>query len=115
MGYDSTTREALGFFISSPKKPPAITRKNLIIQEYQFVVEKATHPFLKYDSILNCFSYEGLDFTDLINGLIESPSKMCGNLSTDMMERVEEAVETNPGFSPDDRNLLIGPISFPKF
>lgn len=115
MGYDSTPGEALGFFISSPQKRVAIARKNLIVQDYQLVVEQKTHPFLKYDSILNCFSYADLDFSDLVNGLIESPSKIRGNLTTDMMAKVEEAIETNPAFSRDERNLLIGPVVFPQF
>jgi hypothetical protein len=56
MGYDPETKEAYGFFINTPKRDPALSRKNLVVGDFQVRVQQITHYFLKYDSSINCYS-----------------------------------------------------------
>lgn len=115
MGYDAETKEAVGFLISSPKKKPALAGKNLIVEEYQLLIGSRDHSFLKYDSIINCFSLFSLSLYDVVNGLTESPAKICGDLSSEMLSRVLEVSETNPSFSLYERKIITGPLTLPDF
>ena len=115
MGYDSETNEAYGFFINTPKKHPALSRKNLLVLEFQVAVLQEAHSFLKYDSAINCYSYEGIDFNEMVNSLIESPRKICGVLNSRTLEAIEEAVESNPVFSSYEKNVLTGLLLMPIF
>lgn len=115
MGYDPETKEAYGLFINTPKKNPALSRKNIVVRDFQIRVQQKAHAFLKYDSEINCFSYYGMDFFEMVNSLIESPVKICGNLQPETLTKVEEAIETNRTFSNYEKNILIGPLSIPIF
>lgn len=115
MGYDPETKEAYGFFINTPKKNPALSRKNIVVRDFQVRVRQNAHTFLKYDSDINCFSYEGIDFYEMVNSLIESPMKICGDLQAETLAKMQEAVETNRTFSNYEKKILIGPLSIPTF
>ncbi|MGC8660300.1 MAG: hypothetical protein ACP5U1_14635 [Desulfomonilaceae bacterium] len=115
MGYDPETKEAYGFFINTPKKNPVLSRKNLVVRDFQVRVQQSGHTFLKYDSDVNCFSYYGMDFYEMVNSLIESPIKICGDLQAETLAKMEEAVETNRTFSNYEKKILIGPLSIPMF
>ena len=115
MGYDYETNEACGFFINTPKKYPALSRRNLLILDFQVAILQEAHSFLKYNSTINCYSYEGIDFTEMVNSLIESPGKICGVLNSNSLEAVEEAVESNPVLSSYEKNVLTGPLLIPMF
>jgi hypothetical protein len=56
-----------------------------------------------------------MDFYEMVNSLIESPIKICGDLQAETLTKVEEAVETNRTFSNYEKNILIGPLSIPIF
>jgi hypothetical protein len=47
--------------------------------------------------------------------LIESPIKICGDLQSETLAKMEEAVETNRTFSNYEKKILIGPLSIPMF
>jgi hypothetical protein len=113
MGYEPEYQEAYGFLINTPKKDPALARKNIAVRDFQVPIEQKTHTFLKYDSEINCFEYYTFEFSEMINALIDSPSKICGDLSPDTLAKVEEAAETNPSFPPYDRNVLTGQLILP--
>ncbi len=115
MGYEPEHKEAYGFFINTPKQVPALSRKNIVVSEFQVRVHQITHTFLEYDSDINCFSYHGMNFSDMVNGLIENPGKICGNLQPETLLEIEEAVERNQTFPPCERNVLIGPLCVPVF
>ena len=115
MGYDPETKEAFGFFINTPKKNPALSMKNIVVRDFQVRVRQNAHNFLRYDSDINCFSYYGIDFYEMVNSLIENPVKICGDLQPETLTKVEEAVETNRTFSNYEKNILIGLLSIPMF
>ena len=115
MGYDPETKEVYGFLINSPKKRPALIQKNLTIRDFQIPIKRETHAFLQYDSEINCFSYMGIDFSEIVNGLVDSPLKICGNLSAELLQKVIEATEANRSFSSYEKKILSQPASFPEF
>jgi len=115
MGYDQESGQAWGFLINTPHKTPALARKNLIVQDFQVSIDQRSHGFLRYDSHINCFSFQELDFTDMVNALIASPSKICGSLSADTLAAVIEKSDTNPAFSECERDVLTGPMNLPPF
>lgn len=115
MGYDRESKESYGFFINTPKKDPALSRKNIVVSDFQVPIYKKLYPFLKYDSNINCFSYEGTDFLDMFNNLVQNPSKICGHLEPETITEIEEVADLNRVFSDYEKNILFGNLDVPNF
>jgi len=114
MGISSDSNFANGFFINS--------NQSLIIQSdpqkahLQIDIPPGSYAFLKKPkpSYINCLKYDRMGSFTMINGLIEDPSRICGNLNPKHLWEVIQAVQNNQTFTVEEKNVVIGPLILPS-
>src|SRR5208337_2633919 len=81
VGFSEDSQFAHCFFISS--EPSLIIITDPSKAHLQIEIPPRSYNFLKNPkpSYINCLKYYRLDSFDMVNGLIENPSKICGYLS----------------------------------
>ena len=114
MGFSSDSNFVNGFFINS--QPSAIILTNPKIGNLQIDIPPGSYRFLRNPkpSYINCLKYYQIDSIVMINGLIQSPSKMCGYLSHKHLWEVTQAVQNNPTFTVEEKNVVVDPLIFPS-
>ena len=114
MGFSSNSTLVNGFFINS--EPSLIIQTNPRIADLQIDIPPGSYTFLKKPktSYINCLKYYQMDSFSMINGLIGNPSKICGYLTPKHLYEVTQAVQNNPTFTVEERNVVIGPLILPS-
>lgn len=115
VGFSSDAKFANGFFLNS--EPSLIIMTNPQIANLQIEIRPGSYRFLRKPkpSYINCLKYYQIDSANIINGLIESPSKICGYLTPKHLLEVNQAVQKNPTFTVAEKNVVVGPLIFPPY
>ncbi len=113
MGFSEDSRFAYNYLINSEQSLIILT--NPRIAELEIKINPGSYSFLKKPnpSYINCLKYYKLDSFDMINGLIENPSKICGYLNPKHLWEVRQAVQKNPILTTKEKNIVNGPLIFP--
>jgi len=113
MGFSEDSYIAYNYFISS--NPSLVILTNPEIEKLQIEISPGSYNFLRKSqpSYINCLRYYNLDSFNMINGLIENPSKICGYLTPKHLWEVIQAVQNNPTFTIKEKNVVSGPLIFP--
>lgn len=114
MGFSSDSNFANGFFINS--QPSLIIQGDPQKAHLQIDISPDSYSFLKKrkPSYINCLKYDQIGSFTMINGLIESPSRICGYLTPKHLLEVKQAVQNNRTFTVEERNVVIGPLILPR-
>lgn len=114
MGFGSESKFVHSFYINS--EPSFIILTNPQIANLQIEIPPGSYSFLKKPkpSYINCLKYYQIDSFSMINGLIESPSKICGYLTPKHLWEVTQAVQNNPTFTVEEKNIVVGPLILPS-
>ncbi len=114
VGFSEDSQFAHSYFINSEQSLIAIT--NPQIAKLQIEIPPGSYNFLKKTkpSYINCLKYYQLDSFNMVNGLIENPSKICGYLSPKHLWEVTQAAQNNQSFTTKERNIVTGPLTFPS-
>lgn len=113
MGISRDSKTAYSFFISSEQSLIIITKPQLA--HLQIEIRPHSYDFLPKPSpsYINCLKLYEQDSFNMINGLIENPSKMQGYLTPKHLYEVMQATQNNPTLSPDQKNIVTIPLIFP--
>ncbi len=113
VGFSKDSKSAYSFFINS--EPSLIIITNPQIAKLQIGINPGSYGFLPKPkpSYINCLNFYEQDSFNMINGLIESPSKIRGYLTPKHLWEVIQAAQNNPTFSPDEKNIVVTPLILP--
>jgi len=113
VGFNNDSKYAYSFIISSNPSLIIITKPQLA--HLQITIPPRTYSFLpkQKSSYINCLNLYEQDSFNMINGLIQNPSKMQGYLTPKHLNEVIQAGQNNPTLSPDQLNILVGPLILP--
>lgn len=113
MGFSKDSIFAYSFFISS--EPSLIIITNPGMAHLQVEIPPGSYKFLPKPkpSYINCLKFYEQNAINLINGLIESPSKLQGYLTPKHRWEVVQATQNNQTFSPNDKNIFVAPLILP--
>ena len=114
VGFSKDSKFSYAFFISSEPSLIIITKPQLA--KLQIEIPPRSYGFLPKPrpSYINCLNLYEQDSFNMINGLIENPSKMRGYLTPKHLYEVIQATQNNPTLSPDQKNIVTGPLTFPS-
>ena len=108
---DNNLKLAYGFFINS--NPHPLSSRNFFIMRSQIELDHNNYDFLQRLSYIDCYEPYSIDFYDMVNALIESPSKICGQLSSPDLEKIINAIQNNPTLTTEQKTLLSGNLMLP--
>lgn len=113
VGITRDSKTAYSFFISSEQSLIIITKPHLA--HLQIEIRPRSYDFLPKSSpsYINCLNMYEQDSFNMINGLIENPSKIQGYLTPKHLYEVIQATHNNPTLSPDQKNIVTSPLIFP--
>jgi hypothetical protein len=114
VGISKDSKTAYNLLINS--EPSVLIITNPTIRNLEVEILPGTYQFLKKPtpSYINCLKYYKVDSFDLINGLIDNPSKICGYLTPKHLWQVVQAVENNRSFNSEERNIVTVPLILPS-
>jgi hypothetical protein len=113
MSLSEDFKTAYGLFINS--NPHPLAQKNQTIKETQVEIKPGIYNFLQKPtpSFVDCYNFYKTPFNNLYEALVESPSKMCGHLSSQHLEEILRAVRLNPSFTINEKINLTGEFKLP--
>jgi hypothetical protein len=105
MGLEQNFLKAYGFFINSDLHPLS---RNKFILRTQVEIPQNSYTFLTkpQTSYVNCQDPYPIDFSEMVNALLETPSKICGHLNPLHLQNIITAVLQNRTFTFEQRTLL---------
>lgn len=112
MALDANFLKAHGFFINSDLHPLS---RNKFILRTQVEIPPNTYQFLEKPQIsyINCHNPYVIDFSEMVNALLETPSKICGHLNPLHFRNIITAVLRNPTFTFEQRTSLTSKFVLP--
>jgi hypothetical protein len=113
MGLDNKFRNAFGFFINSNRHP--LSNRRMFILRSQVQIPPNSYNFLKkpQPSYIDCHEPYEIDFFEMVNALVEAPSKISGHLTPAHLQDVVSCVQDNPTFTPEQKTLLTCQLILP--
>lgn len=113
MGIDKNLENNYGFFINS--NPHPLSSRSMFIFRSQIEIQPGNYDFLanQLPSYVDCHEPYPKNFYDLVNALVESPSKICGHLNSLHLQNIEFAVRDNRSFRSEQKSLLTRPVVLP--
>ncbi len=114
MGISGDNVTAYGFFISST--PESLAYSNQDIMKLQIKIPPGSYPYLDKPkpSYINCYEYYEMPFKELVDLLIQTPSKICDPpLSQDHHDQILKAVRSNDTFEDVEADILADKLVLP--
>ena len=99
----------LYFFISS--EPYNLALSNPKMKGTQVSIDVKDHPFLSYDSFIDCSRIGSLPIYEVERQLIADVGRIKGVLSAAVQAKVLEAVKNNARMSPREKKMVLGCLS----
>ena len=87
----------------------------MFILQSQVEILPNTYEFLlkTTPSYLDCHELRSMDFFEMVNALVEQPSKICGHLTPFHLQHAIAAIQNNRTFTNPMRALLVGQVILP--
>ncbi len=110
---DNTLQRVHGFFINSERN--SLSERSNFVLRAQIQIEPGSYDFLAntYPSYIDSFKPYSTDFSNILTALIECPSKICGQLSPEHLQVVNEVIQDNRTLLPEEKAFLTTPIVLP--
>jgi len=77
--------------------------RNAFLKSQHVSIDCARHDFLEKNSFIDCTEIQPQDFQDILNYIMENPEKVCGNVKTDIMEKVTEVLTNSKLLSKKEK------------
>lgn len=100
-----------GFFINSEINK--LSYGNRQIKKTQVEVKPRSYDYLDYpkSSYIDCLDPYEEDFFNILNTLIENPSKICEqNLTQEHIKKMEKAISQNTILTKEEKNILLDDV-----
>lgn len=104
------SRRPLFFIINT--EPTAFAKGNPRLRNQQVPIKKATNPFLKHDSFIDCSNaYDNFDKPDMVNALVGDTTLLLGTICSATASAVVESVGESETLSTIHINQISMEIS----
>ena len=74
------------------------------LKSLHVVIDKANHPFLEYDSYVNCSEIRSFKKQEVIDFLISNPHRAVGGVSDDVLKKIHALLSTAATIPPYIKN-----------
>lgn len=73
----------------------ANVNRNPYLRSQHILIDVARHPFLAYDSFVDCTSIKGYTKQSLVNYIVSDPKKLVGNVQDDLMDQIIQMLRSS--------------------